>query len=297
MNRVWLLGAPDPEMQAIEELLKGAGETIAHMSAGGGRRVHPGNAYDITAYCGRRDHLYLVECGGEVVGENFTRIDHHRPGDTGYGMPPRRFMEASSIGQTIAELARLGKVPKGWEMSPYHLSLENGQFATLPSGPVSVETPFGPRIVPQNIVYVAAADHCLAAAYRSECPGVDPDGLLGWRVTTRSRHQGRPADEIMDDVARTREALETAPRLIMGGVAVADMRRGKPWPELVEAGTFAGIPYLAGPLGSPDGRKKYTLSGSAPAVEAFLQGEGPAADLADRYGDPARGFAGGYKDE
>src|SRR5690606_27510283 len=30
-------------------------------------------------------------------------------------------------------------------------------------------------VIPDDIVYTAAADHCLAAAYRGECPGVDPD--------------------------------------------------------------------------------------------------------------------------
>jgi hypothetical protein len=36
--------------------------------------------------------------------------------------------------------------------------------------------------IPQRYVLAAAADHCLAAAYRGECPGVDPDALMRWRV-------------------------------------------------------------------------------------------------------------------
>jgi hypothetical protein len=29
--------------------------------------------------------------------------------------------------------------------------------------------------IPRRYVLAAAADHCLTAAYRGECPGVDPD--------------------------------------------------------------------------------------------------------------------------
>src|SRR5690606_5323560 len=39
------------------------------------------------------------------------RIDHHCPGDPGYGRPPSEFLTASSLGQVISELARLGKPP------------------------------------------------------------------------------------------------------------------------------------------------------------------------------------------
>jgi len=31
--------------------------------------------------------------------------------------------------------------------------------------------------IPEDIVMVAAADHCLEAAIRGRCPGVDPDDL------------------------------------------------------------------------------------------------------------------------
>src|SRR5690606_4181877 len=37
---------------------------------------------------------------------------------------------------------------------------------------------------PDSPVFAAAADHCLAAAYRGECPGIDPNALMRWRVET-----------------------------------------------------------------------------------------------------------------
>lgn len=40
-----------------------------------------------------------------------VRVDHHRPGDPGYGLPPERFLEGSSIGQVFHLLAVAGKLP------------------------------------------------------------------------------------------------------------------------------------------------------------------------------------------
>ena len=43
-ERLWILGAPDPEMVMIESLLRDAGETVVYATVDG-ERVHPGNAY------------------------------------------------------------------------------------------------------------------------------------------------------------------------------------------------------------------------------------------------------------
>src|SRR5690606_35947049 len=111
------------------------------------------------------------------------RIDHHRPGDPGYGRSPEEFLPASSIGQVWASLLRLRN--DGWDSPLY-------------SGTGSVywndrrwygDTPYGQVDVPEALLLVAAADHCLAAAYRGECPGVDPDKLMQWRVETRAEFQ------------------------------------------------------------------------------------------------------------
>lgn len=50
------------------------------------------------------------------------------------------------------------------------------------------------------------------------------------------------------------------------------------------------------PAGSVDcdGRLKYTVSGEAATIRTFLAGGAAALGLVDTYGDPARGFAGGY---
>src|SRR5690606_27287468 len=99
--------------------------------------------------------------------------------------------------------------------------------------------PYAER-VPHEIVLAAAADHCLAAAYRGECPGVDPDELMRWRVETRAAHQGRSVDVLLADVERARVALREAPRIDLGAGPVCDMR------EAYTVQTVLAVPFAEG---------------------------------------------------
>lgn len=291
-GRIWILGAPDPEMVAIESLLTQAGEYVAHAGfldagrPGGFRRCAPGDAYASQAHqyrtdCGdvgsRSETWYLVECTVPTPdGCLVIRIDHHWPGNPGFGRTPAEFFPASSIGQVLAVLA----------MEP---SLE------------------------QRLI--AAADHCLGAAYRGECPGVDPDALMRWRAENRAKFQGRSVAEMLVDIAVTTEALRSAPTIQLrvireddwivnaadaalvdeqAALSVRDMRRELPYPELPEAACRLGVGYISGPLVDRDGGRKITCSGSPEQIQAFLFHWAPNNGLVDIYGDPARGFAGGY---
>src|SRR5690606_3670863 len=151
------------------------------------------------------------------------------------------------------------------------------------------------RIIPQRYVFAAAADHCLAAAYRGECPGVDPDALMRWRVEARAAYQGRPVAELLEDVEQSRARLRAAPVVALGERLTARDLRGEHVPELPEAAVREGLAYLA-TVADRDGRRKIVLGGHAPAemVRAFLESWAPSRGLIDLYGDPARGFAGGY---
>src|SRR5690606_25570965 len=106
-DRVWVLGASDPEMETIERLLRDCGERLgrgggerleyaAVWRGGGRRRVTPAEAYAADVEIGEglrglRATAYMVECAPAVLvgssvdgidwaGETVT-IDHHRPGD------------------------------------------------------------------------------------------------------------------------------------------------------------------------------------------------------------------------
>lgn len=319
MNRLFILGAADPEMAAIEKLLLACGERVAYASIGVDR-CHPGNAYRFTSPCGAGvdyDKVILVECDHTDAGHGFVlprtqviRIDHHRPGDPGYGQPPSEFLPASSIGQVWVLLHPDHFTPwyhptAGW------ITSDGGTVEDV--GGNVVGEPYA-RGVPEPIVMCAAADHCLEHAYRGRCPGVDPDALMRWRAESRAAFQGRTVDAVLADVETARQRLqdaimqwipcsycgesgaycccETAGTYRTWDAAFADLR-GESIPELPEAAAREGIPFIA-TVTDRDGRVKTVLQSAPPElVRRFLAGE-IVPGLVDYYGDPARGFAGGY---
>lgn len=239
-----------------------------------------------------------------------TRVDHHRPGDPGYGRPPEEFLAASSIGQVVSLLNGHGKA-----------FFEDGQWLTSDGGE---HRDVGGNVVglphcgavPVEMILIAAADHCLEAAYRGRCPGVDPDALMAWRAQSRAEFQKRPIEAVMADIESARRILRESieqPRMTawdycphcdsyehgdcMGvpPLEYADLRAQPPIPELPEAAAREGIPFLAS-MADRDGRKKVVLQAvpqGSDLVKRFLAGE-LVPGLVDHYGDAARGFAGGY---
>ena len=293
-NRIWVLGAPDPEMELIERLLRECGETVIYATDENGRRVHPGNAYRCPVpEVPDGSTVYAVECI-DVLPDGWVRIDHHRPGDPGYGRPSHKFLRASSIGCLTVYLAIFDMLPESWirpnspEVDPGVIDYVEGAWRI--GGKSAVYT------APQEVVFAAAADHCLAAAYRGECPGVDPDALMRWRIETRAAYQGRTVAELLADVELARDLLEDAPNeRIAHGIYVADLRGYGHVPELPEAALREGVAYLTTVI-DRDGRRKVVLGGhtTPEMVRAFLDAWAPSQGLTDLYGDPARGFAGGY---
>ena len=313
---VALLGASDPEMAEIERLLRAAGVEVFHASVGG-RRCHPGNAYSADGPAvppGGTGTVLRVECDAapgspladQLAASEVSVIDHHRPGDPGYGRPPGEFLAASSLGQTISWLARQGLLrAPAWYTRELLESCGRGhtgrlRYAHGGGWEVATDLDGGWASVSADLVLAAAGDHCPAAAYAGQCTGVDPDELLRWRISSRAAFQGRSEAEILADVAAARVTIAAAPKTDLApGVEVRDLRC-RTIPELPEALLRAGEAALAAVI-ERDGRRKVvligagegSLAGRAP-VEAFLGGWAARAGLADLYGDPDRGHAGGY---
>lgn len=306
-----LLGAADPEMQAIENLLRDCGIQYFYATVGG-VRVRPGNAYQADGYVTPdgvtvaimpedwAGFIVLVECN---TGSRYPKIiiDHHRPGDPGYGKGPAEFWRASSLGQVVTLLESLQILRWDHDAKP-------SLAGWVSAGGV-------PVLFEQEAHLCAAADHCLAAAYRDECPGVDPDELMKWRVRSRAEFQGRPESEVLRDIEAARIALRDADQIPLGHIdaygvctgcgcnvaedycicpRVTDMR-GQHVPELPEASAREGMCFIADGLQDCDGRIKVVCqSGTPEQIRAFMEVWAPAQGLTDIYGDPARGFAGGY---
>lgn len=294
-SRIWILGAADPEMEKIKEILDEFDEDIGFAAVYDDkikktRRTLPHEAYKATAVIdedgndvlvSKNTKIYFVECRvKDLLDREYEIVDHHNPGDVGYGKPSEEFLGASSIGQVIKILAKLHyDEPIGYELKDGQWVLRTKNL-TLP--------------LPKNVVLAAASDHCLGAAYKNKCPGVHPDQLMKWRIAERAKFQKRNPEDILKDVYSTMEALKAADEIELDdGVFVKDMRREPPYPELPEAATRLGIGYISGPL-TEKGRKKITVSGDRRQVEAFMKVWAPKNGLVDIYGDPARGFAGGY---
>lgn len=327
----------DPEAAASARLCSESGIPV-HVPYCLGKACHTGNAYKadeiVPPIPAGVDEVWRVECDGPVFASRLlvsdpscdcgnegcrwcdpikvVIIDHHRYGDTGYGKGPEEFLEASSIGQVVSHLAVLG-LWTGAQFAPTgslagHIAYDSiGDWwvvATIP--------PDGPTVwamIPDEIALCAAADHCLEAAYRGRCPGVDPDDLMVWRAESRAAFQKRPVEAVLADIEAAQKRLRAvtveagcrqcgAWRGDCGECShvrcpeFADLR-GESIPELPEAAAREGVPFLADQT-DRDGRRKVVLM-AAPAelVQRFLAGE-IVPGLVDMYGDPARGFAGGY---
>lgn len=351
-----VLGAEDPEMQAIESLLNAAGVPVAyaspdlHRRLGGPAtpsRVTPANAYATRSFVWPEGRfippgvwyprvMVAVECGfpepgtecspaelewwghGGSADPEVITFDHHRPGDPGHGRPPADYLPASSIGQVVSWLAREGLWFPG-EPLPNASKLTPGTFWPAGQGWCVAGADGHDYAVPDDLLFTAASDHCLAAAYAGECWGVDPGELRDWRaerVLTQRDGSGRPGsrsvEEVAADLRKTesviadmvhREHLEPAlnAHQLIGGHLVLDLRGVGTLPDIPEVACMRGFAYLADAPGRPGEPPKVVLGGCGEGtvpgtgpVEAFIGGWAEEHGLERPYGSAVRGFAGAY---
>ena len=258
---VFVLGAFDPEMREIAHVLRGAARRYLHAAKGGGR-VSTRTAYEAdavlrpsrwparVAMLPPQEPAVFVEC--TVRGHApLARVDHHNPGDPGYAMPPARYLEGASIGQTLRLLER--------EPTPTQRLL-------------------------------AAADHCLTAAYQAQCPGVDPKELLFMRAAWRAKVSGRSVTDVIDGVLHAAKQVVRRYDTAYEESVFLDPTQNPP--DLAEGAAYVGRAVRYREL-FPEGTLKEMLKGGAPAhIERFmamhrLQGR-------EVYGNPYRGYAGAY---
>jgi len=269
MSQVFLLGANDPEMRRIEEILRENGHEVQYAQKDG-KKCHPGNAYQCDEVGFSLGNLVLVECcppslDPKVVDGDIVRIDHHRPGDPGYGLPASEFWQASSLGQIYQ-----------------FLGLDN------PS---------------QDDLILAAMDHAPAAAIRGECPGISAQWVLERKISEIAQGTKCEAQEVREKVSLYSSMIESAPEIEIGGQALKDLRSeylGEGYSvELLSAQVAAlagGYAVLLRHRDAADKPEKWSISGHATpeCIQEFKDVWAPAQGLVGVYGVPSRGYAGGY---
>ena len=232
LRTVFILGAADAEMSAIETLLRACGQAAHYALAASGHRVAPGQP--AVTYEGVPEVPPQEVVSIEVAGPwGQSAIDHH-DGSERASWGPERFLQASSLGQVIERLAGMGiPVPAGWvEPGADSGGLDHGGGWIPPymyAGPSTGWTGNGERWkiwwatgampiwrvveVPMDLIHEAAADHCPAAAIAGLCPGVDPGAFAPFLAESK-RAQYFPAmsaEDFARELATSRATLLAAP--------------------------------------------------------------------------------------
>tara|TARA_Y100000310_G_scaffold317846_1_gene371199 strand:+ start:19082 stop:20002 length:921 start_codon:yes stop_codon:yes gene_type:complete len=298
-NKKFLLGAKDPEMDMIEDrIIKPLGLQY-HYAEVDGMRVHPGNAYQ--ANNDLDGDLVYIECSLQKDG---FKIDHHRPGDPGYGIGAEDFMNASSIGQLIRYLLQhdIG-VARIIEGVPLDSRTKGNKFFHGGEGRWIFPSMQHDIAFPEDFVYQAAADHCLAAGYAGKCPGIDKVGLRALQAKNISKTTEVSIDEALDAIKNT-ENMFTPERQGMLGRSehlvydFTDLDLGVGYSlhylALKEAGTMMGRAYLVAHRFSARAPKTLMLNSASEAeVNYFLDNLVPEMKLQGKFGSSSRGYAGG----
>jgi len=256
------LGAPDPEMDFIEDILKLLQIPYTYAMYRGAR-VHHCDAYRAEHVPAReigRRTLVFVECAVRRQPPDIL-IDHHNPGDAGHSLGPEHFWEASSVGQLFALL----------ELAPT-----------------------------DNAKLIAAADHCYAAAVRGKCPGIEPYKVRKLKREGMYKHEHPNMDHGL--IQRYVDRLQRSPQIVLADERVVflpeDLGRGHA-PEYIAAqyaATELGVPVILRNHMPHSRQQRLHLCGPLEpfTVKYFMQFWAPRHELVRVYGAPMRGYAGGY---
>ena len=284
-STLFIMGAPDPEAKAIEELLEEHGYQYAMCMSSYNfnsdkERVNSHAAYKTKILCtsdrrllkdfSKFKTIILVECNGDFVlkipcNTKIIKVDHHNEGDVGWNGGPEKFLESSSIGQVL-DLLNL-------QPTKHHL-------------------------------LIAAGDHCLAAAYNGKCKDIDPVELLIHRLTNRALYSKIDPKDLNTEVQKLGTLMEcaiaeihNARTITINGETFADFTYRKTVPLLGEAASYLGYSIISCKFVRDMGRYKYMVQSMNPEVIEYWIGiMADKMGLDNIYGAPKRGYAGGYRD-
>lgn len=252
-----VLGAPDPEMKEIQRICLEEKIKFAYATIDG-RVVKPFQAYSANGLLKHATGTPRAIPAGSVVVTVECEVENVNPN---FKIDHHREGDAG-----------FGKAPEN-----YLEGSSLGQFLKL----------LNKEPTPRQKV-IAAADHCLTSAYQGLCPGVSVEDLAMFRESSRSEAKGISVDCLKSQIVAAIAALKESPTISIAGKKVAFMEN--PPPEVAEASARISYPYVYIRT-EQDGRiKSGVRSAPADVVAEFIEN----CDLSNIYGDPMRGFAGGY---
>lgn len=266
-REVAALGAEDPEMRAIEARLQQLGMDYVYALDDQGNRVHCGVAYSaqIGASAARGADLVLVETELPAYSDRvIARLDHHRPGDSGYDMGAKDAVAASSLGQLAGRY--------GFDLTDREMAL-------------------------------AAVDHTPLDAILGRVPNVTPELALAVKIDEIAKTHEVDINDVLADLQIAQDDLEDASRHRLGDTWVVDLTEehmGEPNSRrklaIQTAAAMRNTPILIKFADHKDGDDKIMYNGGVmPSdIRYFMDTWAPSHGLNRVFGVPERHYGGGY---
>jgi hypothetical protein len=188
------------------------------------------------------------------------------------------------------------KVPLPWQPTPgIFQSAEVGRYFGTKTGYAACHGSGWVRLIPQEILFIVAEEHCLIPAYENRCPGVDPEALFQWRIKNLAAIQKRDAADVLRAIEESANAINAAPRIMLSNVELVDLR-GIHVAELPEAQVYLGVSVLCDGFPSREKRRKVNCMGTEAACRSFLGSlDSLGCDPRSGYGEPRLGVVGAYR--
>lgn len=257
---LFVLGADDPEMRAIDALLRQHGQQVVYavdatQTDDGGTAFAAADsetAYAFRAVSDEPAGIHQSRAIGTINPPTMWGdvLQSHWAANKGYHPRPRICVIECVPATDVAVPCPRGAEPGSTVYRIDHDRPGDADNPTLFGQPPSeyfyasslgqVYGLIGLRrdSAPVEHRFIAAADHCLPDAYQGRCPSVHPQEFAQWRVQTLSAALRLPPSMIEQSVARAGAAIDEAPRVVLSsGREVADLGTM----HLLSAGEAAAI--------------------------------------------------------
>ena len=312
MERIFVLGAKDPEMDAIEEILNKNNQKYVYASIDD-KRCHPGNSYSATNDLKEYDEVIYIESDTIDKYENTISLDHHKEGDYGYDLKYHLFLDASSIGQLIKYLIKNDLFETETEDFYMRASFDGYMFF---AEDFYMRASFDGYMffaqenswyfrkslnefirIPKKYVLIAAADHSLSQAYKGLCVGVSHDELFEERILDIANPFNNDVEEVNKTMRKYMKIFMTHSSDVRD-LTYLDLGTGYSIDYLCirELAISYDQPIVVKTKDSQESKERFMfLSISADTAEEILESKRfNDITFTNVFGVPNRGYVGGF---